>query len=95
MIPLVVYRVYPDGRPDELVRGADIVGTPLASFAKILRRRTNWKFSMDTAARGVRECSGVGIFTGAARERDRGSAKKSVTRPPLLPRPASAEGGAE
>lgn len=36
VIPLVVYRVFPDGRPDELVRGADIVGTPLASFAKIL-----------------------------------------------------------
>jgi len=36
VIPLIVYRVYPDGRPDELVRGADIVGTPLASFAKIL-----------------------------------------------------------
>ena len=36
VIPLVVYRVYPDGRPDELVRGADMVGTPLASFAKIL-----------------------------------------------------------
>jgi predicted Zn-dependent protease len=36
VLPIVVYRVYPDGRPDELVRGADIVGTPLASFAKIL-----------------------------------------------------------
>jgi TldD protein len=36
VMPLVVYRVYADGRPDELVRGADIVGTPLASFAKIL-----------------------------------------------------------
>jgi predicted Zn-dependent protease len=36
VVPLVVYRVYPDGRPDELVRGVDIVGTPLASFAKIL-----------------------------------------------------------
>jgi len=36
VIPVIVYRVYPDGRPDELVRGADIVGTPLASFAKIL-----------------------------------------------------------
>ncbi len=36
VIPLVVYRVYPDRRPDELVRGVDIVGTPLASFAKIL-----------------------------------------------------------
>lgn len=36
VIPLVVYRVYADGRPDEMVRGADIVGTPLASFAKII-----------------------------------------------------------
>jgi predicted Zn-dependent protease len=36
VIPLIVYRVYADGRPDEMVRGADIVGTPLASFAKIL-----------------------------------------------------------
>ena len=36
MVPLVVYRVYPDGRPDELIRGVDIVGTPLASFARIL-----------------------------------------------------------
>ncbi len=36
VIPLVVYRVYADGRPDEMVRGADIVGTPLASFAKIM-----------------------------------------------------------
>jgi predicted Zn-dependent protease len=36
VIPLVVYRIYPDGRPDELIRGVDIVGTPLSSFASIL-----------------------------------------------------------
>jgi predicted Zn-dependent protease len=36
VVPLVVYRVYTDGRPDELIRGVDIVGTPLTSFAKIL-----------------------------------------------------------
>ncbi len=36
VIPLMVYRVYADGRPDQLVRGVDIVGTPLASFSKIL-----------------------------------------------------------
>jgi TldD protein len=34
--PLVVYKVFADGRPDELVRGVDIVGTPLASLAKIV-----------------------------------------------------------
>ena len=36
VIPIIVFKVYADGRPDELIRGADIVGTPLASFAKIL-----------------------------------------------------------
>jgi len=36
VIPLVVYRVFANGRPDELIRGVDIVGTPLASFARIL-----------------------------------------------------------
>jgi hypothetical protein len=36
MLPLVVYRVYADGRPDELVRGVDVAGTPLASLDKIL-----------------------------------------------------------
>ncbi len=36
VVPVIVYKVYADGRPDELIRGADIVGTPLASFAKIL-----------------------------------------------------------
>ncbi|MDR0542001.1 MAG: TldD/PmbA family protein [Dysgonamonadaceae bacterium] len=33
--PLIVYRVYTDGRPDELVRGVDMVGTPLAMFSQI------------------------------------------------------------
>jgi TldD protein len=36
VIPLVVYRVYADGRPDELVRGVSIVGTPLAAMKRIL-----------------------------------------------------------
>jgi TldD protein len=36
VIPLIVYKIYADGRPDELIRGADLVGTPLASFAKIM-----------------------------------------------------------
>ena len=36
VIPLVVFRVYVDGRPDELVRGVSIVGTPLAAMKRIL-----------------------------------------------------------
>jgi len=34
--PLIVYKVFPDGRPDELVRGVNIVGTPLISITKII-----------------------------------------------------------
>ncbi len=36
LYPLKVIKVYPDGRPDELLRGVDIVGTPLASLELIL-----------------------------------------------------------
>jgi predicted Zn-dependent protease len=36
VVPLVVWRVYTDGRPDELVRGVSIVGTPLAAMKSIL-----------------------------------------------------------
>jgi TldD protein len=36
VLPVIVYRVYADGRPDELVRGVDIVGTPLAALTRIL-----------------------------------------------------------
>jgi predicted Zn-dependent protease len=32
----MVYKVYVDGRPDELVRGVDLIGTPLTSFSKIV-----------------------------------------------------------
>ena len=33
--PLEVFRVYVDGRPDELVRGVDMIGTPLSMFSNI------------------------------------------------------------
>jgi predicted Zn-dependent protease len=34
VLPTVVYRIYPDGR-EELVRGVDLIGTPLIAFSKI------------------------------------------------------------
>jgi len=34
--PIEVYRVYVDGRPDEMVRGVDLVGTPLSMFSQIM-----------------------------------------------------------
>lgn len=36
IFPTEVYRIYTDGRPDELVRGVDLIGTPLAMFAEII-----------------------------------------------------------
>jgi predicted Zn-dependent protease len=35
VIPVTVYRIYPDGN-EELVRGVDLIGTPLTTFSKIV-----------------------------------------------------------
>lgn len=34
--PVTVWKVYPDDRPDELVRGVDLIGTPLLTFGRIM-----------------------------------------------------------
>ena len=34
VLPIMVYRIFPDGR-EELVRGVDLIGTPLTTFSKI------------------------------------------------------------
>ncbi len=92
VIPLVVYRVYPDGRPDELVRGADIVGTPLASFGKILATSDrpgvfNGYCGAESGAVPVAAVSPALLISEIEIQ------KKEVAkdRPPLLPRP-DAEG---
>ena len=36
VMPLMVWKVYPDGRRDELVRGVDIIGTPLNVLNRIV-----------------------------------------------------------
>ena len=36
IIPTEVYRIYADGREDELVRGVDLIGTPLLMFSEIM-----------------------------------------------------------
>lgn len=36
VMPLMVWKVFPDGRPDELVRGVDIIGTPLNVLNRIV-----------------------------------------------------------
>ena len=92
VIPVVVYRVYADGRPDELVRGADIVGTPLASFSKILA--TSDKPEVFNGYCGA-ESGSVPVSAVApailVSEIEIEKKAKSQDRPPLLPSPVPPE----
>lgn len=88
VIPLVVYRVYADGRPDELIRGADIVGTPLASFSRILA--TSNQPEVFNGYCGAESGSvPVSVVTPALLVSEIEIQRKPESRdmPPLLPRP--------
>ena len=63
VVPVIVYRVYADGRPDELIRGADIVGTPLASFAQIIATGNKPDGLQRLLRRRIGQCSGIGGLT--------------------------------
>jgi len=94
VIPVIVYRVYPDGRPDELVRGADIVGTPLASFSKILATGDkpevfNGYCGAESGSVPVSAVSPAILVSEIEIEKK----AKSNDRPPLLSEPSSMERG--
>ncbi len=94
VIPVIVYRIYPDGRPDELVRGADIVGTPLASFSKILATGDkpevfNGYCGAESGSVPVSAVSPSILVSEIEIEKK----AKSNDRPPLLPQPATMERG--
>src|ERR1700730_1743740 len=87
--PLVVYRVYADGRPYELVRGVDIVGTPLVSLAKIMATGdTTEVFNGYCGA----ESGSVPVAAAAppllVSEMEVEKKQTSTDRPPILPPPA-------
>jgi TldD protein len=87
--PLVVYRVFPDGRPDQLVRGVDIVGTPLVSLTKIVG--TSDKQEIFNGYCGAESGSvPVSAVAPAILISEMEFAKKetSTDRPPILPPPA-------
>jgi TldD protein len=92
VMPVVVYRVYPDGRPDEMVRGADIVGTPLASFAKILATsdRAEVFNGYCGAESGTVPVSAIAPAI-LVSEIEIEKKEKSQDKPPLLPFPKDAE----
>jgi predicted Zn-dependent protease len=92
VIPLVVYKVYPDGRPDELIRGADIVGTPLASFGKILATSDrpqvfNGYCGAESGSVPVSAVSPALLVSEIEIEKK----NKSQDRPPLLPFPVEGQ----
>jgi predicted Zn-dependent protease len=97
VIPVIVYRVYPDGRPDELIRGADMVGTPLASFNKIAA--TSDRTEVFNGYCGAE--SGwvpVAVVSPAilVSEIEIEKMEKSQSRPPILPPPpGTMSGGVE
>ncbi len=96
VIPIVVYKVYPDGQPDELIRGADIVGTPLASFAKILATSDrpqvfNGYCGAESGSVPVSAVSPALLVSEIEIEKK----NKSQDRPPLLPFPTDAGAGEE
>jgi predicted Zn-dependent protease len=91
VLPIVIYRLFPDGKPDELVRGADIVGTPLASFAKILATSDHLSVfnGYCGAESGMVPVSAVSPAI-LVSEIEIQKKEKSQDKPPLLPFPKDA-----
>ncbi len=96
VLPVMVYRIYPDGK-EELVRGVDLVGTPLTVFSKILaaddeKAVFNGICGAESGAVPV-SASGPGILISQIEVQKKA---KSQERPPILPAPfATAQGGAK
>jgi predicted Zn-dependent protease len=90
VIPLVVYRVYVDGRPDELVRGVSIVGTPQAALSSILA--TGDKMEVFNGICGA-ESGNIPVSAVApamlVSQIETQRQAQGTTRPPILPPPGS------
>jgi predicted Zn-dependent protease len=88
VIPLVVWRVYVDGRPDELVRGVSIVGTPQAALKGILA--TGDKSEVFNGECGA-ESGTIPVSAVApamlVREMETQKQAQGTARPPILPIP--------
>ena len=89
VLPLVVYKVFADGRRDELVRGVDIVGTPLAALTKIVATGDtpevfNGYCGAESGSVPVSAASPA-ILTSELEVQKKES---STDRPPILPPPA-------
>ena len=92
VLPVMVWRVYADGRPDELVRGVDIVGTPLTVLTQIAA--TGDTTSVFNGICGA-ESGSVPVSAAAPAmlfsDMEVQKRKYGDTRPPILPPPPGAD----
>lgn len=94
VVPVIVYKIYADGRPDELIRGADMVGTPLASFNKIVATSSRTEvFNGYCGAESGYVPVAVVSPSILVSEIEIEKMEKSQSRPPILPPPPT--GGAQ
>lgn len=86
--PLEVYRVYVDGREDELVRGVDMIGTPLSMFSNIEHAGGEYEIFTGTcgASSGNVPVTAISPTIFVNKVELQKKPKPSVT-PALLPRP--------
>jgi predicted Zn-dependent protease len=92
VIPLVVYRVYVDGRPDELVRGVSIVGPPQAALTRILATSDhqdvfNGICGAESGSIPVSAVAPAMLVSEIETQRQ----AQGTTRPPILPPPPADE----
>jgi TldD protein len=90
VLPVMVYRVYADGRPDELVRGVDIVGTPLLSLNNIMvtgdtEQVFNGICGAESGQVPVAAAAPAMLFSEIEVQKRR----KGTERPPILPPPGA------
>jgi TldD protein len=94
VIPLVVYRVYTDGRPDELVRGVSIVGTPQAALNRILATGDkpavfNGECGAESGTIPVSAVAPAMLVSEMETQRQ----QQGTSRPPILPPPTATNTG--
>jgi TldD protein len=98
VVPLVVYRVFVDGRPDELVRGVSIVGTPQTALKDIVATGDkpdvfNGICGAESGSIPVSAIAPAMLLSKIETQRQ----AQGTARPPIVPPPSSvaANGGAK
>ncbi len=88
VLPLVVYKIFVDGRPDEIVRGVDLIGTPLTTFSNIIAAGDdlgvfNGTCGAESGGVPVSACSPSILVSKIEVQKK----SKSQEKPPILPSP--------